>query len=65
MSQTPKKRKIVIHIDDYCVEPFEDTDLKHFKDEMEDMLADYDIQVTAVTIEEEGQSDWQSQQRST
>ncbi len=64
MGQTPTKRKIVIHIDDYCEEPFIPTDNQYFRNQVTEMLADYDVEITGVTIEEATQSDWQDKQHS-
>jgi hypothetical protein len=51
MSDNPQKKRLIFEFTDYCDEPFNDTDLKHFQDEMEDMLADYDLEITGVKVE--------------
>ncbi len=47
-----KKRKIVISIDDNCEEPFELTDINHWSQELNNMLMEYDIEITKIEVKE-------------
>lgn len=46
----PRKREIVISIDDWCEKPFEKVDKAYFEDELSEMLMDYDIEITNVEV---------------
>lgn len=48
----PKKRQIIISIDDWCDEPFEDIDLRHWKAVVDEMLENYDIEITKVEVKD-------------
>lgn len=48
----PIKRRIIININDWCKEPFEDTDLKHWKQVTEEMLENYDIEILEVKFKD-------------
>ena len=47
-----KKKRLVFEFTDFCEEPFTDTDLKDVQEHMEDALADFDIQVTSIKVED-------------
>lgn len=48
----PRKRQIVISIDDWCDERFATTDIEYFNDQLSRMLMDYDVEITKVEIKE-------------
>lgn len=52
MSDAPKKKRLIFEFDDYCEEPFAAHDLVHIKEEMTDALADYDLEITSVKVED-------------
>lgn len=47
-----KKRVIMISINDYCNLPFEMSDLKYWRGELSKMLADYDVEITNVIVQD-------------
>lgn len=47
------KKQLVIDLTDYCDSPFEQQDLDHIKEIVEEaLLQDYDIRVTKVEVKE-------------
>jgi len=47
-----KKKEVIISITDHCNHPFEDTDIAHFNNIIEDMFSDYDVDVDKIEIRE-------------
>lgn len=45
-----KKREVVISINDYCKEPFEEVDLIFWRNNLSEALENYDVEITKVEV---------------
>lgn len=48
----PRKRQIIISIDDWCDEPFIAADKAYFDRELSSLLFHYDVEITGVEIKD-------------
>jgi len=55
MPNKPRKRQIIITIDDYCNNlPFEKVDLNFWNNQLSKILMDYDIEIEKIEIKDLG-----------
>ena len=48
----PKKRQIIISIDDWTNEEFQESDIRYFSNKLGEILVYYDIEITKVEVKD-------------